>query len=80
MVLIQKSNFFSFNSLPFLSSCLFWRNQFRKDCFLIFWIKKNDFDNRKNKVLKSPKQRDFSKGITMVFVQISNFFTFIFFG
>ena len=53
MVFVQKSKFF----------LVVFFGDFRKYCFLIFWIKKNDSETRKKKVLKSAKQRDFPKGI-----------------
>ena len=44
----------------------------------MFWIKKNDFDNRKNKVLKSAKQQDFPKGIIHGFCPNIKFFLIYF--
>ena len=36
--------------------CIFWRDQVRIYCFLIFWRKIEQFLDQKNKALKSAKQ------------------------
>ena len=43
-------------------------NQARKDCFLVFWIKKESFLDQKKKVLKKYKKSKFSKGVSLSFL------------
>ena len=73
MVFVQKSNFFH---LDFFGVINLDKNAF---FFLYSWQTRMILDQKVN-VLKGAKNRHFPKGITMVFVQKSNFFSPAFFG
>ena len=55
--------------IEYFISSLYFADQTRKDRFLIFWREKNDCQTQKSEVLKSPKHRNFSKGLVHGFCQ-----------